>query len=293
MFTIQSDVVNLNASFLKHSVRLPVVPVDNHPGLFFRCCHSNMALHRLLVAEPYVAVFGCRATALRRTDIMKTIKDMKDAEWAKQVENVANQPELRRYTRELRTHILTFASTVKITAPRVANVEGIEVEVELSKPTKGLVMELSSATLEYLRNVVSAQLDIGMSSTFASVRARMDPAHRVDTGVQNLWWSQRLNKYRAAFYPPDAIGNKRKRLEYSTTSKANALSFIETGIRPIASEGAGSDVEPTEPVDESGTDNAEESETEIEDDTAYSGITRRPAASSETPEGSGIVSDIV
>jgi hypothetical protein len=284
-FRISQDIVRVDADFLRRSVKLPVVQVENSAGLFFRCISSNTALHRLVVADTYVALIGSAAAALRRTEIMKTLKQLKDDDWSKQLATLNYNESTRRYTRGIRAQALSFSPTVSIVAPRASNVESITVTVELSKPTKGLVMLLKPEHIEYLRNVVSAQLDIGMSSTLAHVRTRMDAANRVDTGVQNLTWSYRLNKYRAVFYPPDGRGNKRQRCEYLTESRESAATFVETGIRPIDSVVGGSDVELTSPAEESGT--------EVEDEVAASGIADRPSASIETREGGGPLSDIV
>ena len=53
----------------------------------------------------------------------------------------------------------------------------------------------------------------------------------VDTGEDNLYWSYRLKKYRAAFTPPDEDGIKRPRREFFTESKVLAMTFVRTGVK--------------------------------------------------------------
>ena len=222
---------------------------------------------------------------MRKTYILKTLKQLKDDEWSKQLAALNYTQATRRYTgRVLKAQVLSFSPTVSIVAPRVSTVESITVMVELSKPTKGLMMLLSPATLEYLRNVVSAQLDMGGSSTIAHVRNNMEVADRVDTDVPNLFWSYRLNKYRAVFYPPDEGGNKKQRREYLTESKESATAFAETGTRPIDTVAGGYDDDRTA---------SETSEAEVEDEAVASGIANRSPTCGDTREDGVQPSDIV
>ena len=93
-------------------------------------------------------------------------------------------------------------------------------------------MLLTPAALEYLRNVVPAQLDAGgMISASSHVRTNMAVVDRVDTEVPNLFWSYGKNKFRAFFYTVNADGTKKKS-EFHTESKDLAMTFVNTGIRP-------------------------------------------------------------
>ena len=100
-FNITLEVVTVNAAFLERPVRLPLVSVANtgsHEN-YFHCVSKNAALHRLLVDERFVAVFGTLAKALRKSDILKTLKQMKDDEWARQVRASCGCSKTQRYTR--------------------------------------------------------------------------------------------------------------------------------------------------------------------------------------------------
>ena len=241
-FRITQDVVCVDVAFLKKPVKLPLVDVSGTSSheMYFHCISANTSLHRLLVADAYVTLVGSAAAALRKTDILKTLKQLKDDEWSKQLAALNYTAAKRRYTKGgMRAKVLAFSPTVSIVAPRVSTVESIAMLVELSKPTKGLVMLLKPEHIEYLRNVVSAQLEIGVSSTVAHVRNNMEVADRVDTDVPNVFWSYELNKYRAAFYPPDADGKKKQRCEDLTDKMESAARCVETGIRPKDSVGWG------------------------------------------------------
>ena len=222
---------------------------------------------------------------MRKTDILKTLKQLKDDEWSKQLAALNYAAAKRRYTKgAMRAKVLAFSPTVSIVAPRVSTVASITMIVGLNKPTKGLTMLLSPETLEYLRNVVSAQLDMGGSSTIAHVRNNMDVADRVDTDVPNLFWSYRLKKYRAVFYPPEEGGNKKQRREYLTESKESATAFAETGARPIDTVAGGYDDDRTSP---------EQWEAEVEDEAVASGIANRSRTCDDTREDGVQPSDIV
>jgi len=87
-FSITPEVMSVNAAFLDRPVQLPLVAVANtcsHDN-YFHCVSKNTALHRLFVDERFASVFGTLKDALRKSDILKTLKTLKDAEWAKQVQ---------------------------------------------------------------------------------------------------------------------------------------------------------------------------------------------------------------
>ena len=141
-----------------------------------------------------------------------------------------------------RAKVLSFPTTVAIAAPEVSTVESETLMVQLTPPNKGLVMLLTSETLEYLRNVVSEQLGTGGCPDTGHVRTNMHKDDRVTTNVMNLFWSYRLSNYRAVFFQSDVNGAKRRRLEFWTRSKPSAIAFTETGDRTLVNE-AGNDCE--------------------------------------------------
>ena len=156
------------------------------------CIATNTQLHRLLVEDRFVTFFGSRDAALRKTDILQTLKALEDDEWKRLVtEGCGHSTVAERYTRgQKRTKVLAFDTTVPIVAPQVSTIESVTLIVECSKPGVGLVMLLTPEALEYLRNAVTAQLDAGgMVSTRSHVRSNLSVVDRVDTDVPNLYLS--------------------------------------------------------------------------------------------------------
>ena len=86
-FTIKPEVVNIDAPFLKEAVRLSLVLVDNTAALdqFFHCIMNNGPLIRLLVDDRFDKIFGTRGKAMRKSDILTTLKAAKDLEWKRHV----------------------------------------------------------------------------------------------------------------------------------------------------------------------------------------------------------------
>jgi len=288
MFSITSGVVSVDAAFLKHPVQLTLVDVDGVAGQCFRCVGSNTSLHRLLVTQQYAKHHGSAAVALRKTDILKTLKQLKDDEWTKALEAMDYNPEIRRYTPPgMRTKVCRFPATVDIVAPQVLHVEGMTMTVELTKPQSGVVMLLTPEVLEYLRSVVSAQLDSGGCPAIAHVRTSMGVADCVDTNVENLYWSYNKKKHRAVFFPLDEDGKKKPRTECITGCREIAMTFVKSGVRPPRRRntvvvGVGDDDTPAEP-----------SEADIEDEASSSGNVERSSASIEAREDGGSQSDVV
>ena len=235
--TIITECVTVHADFLgKKSVQLPLVAVpDSKPGdQFFHCVVSNWNIHRLLVADRFVTIFGSRQKALSMTDILNTLKTMKDDAWQRQVAESCGESAIQRYTRgEKRAKLLQFETTVAITAPEFSGVESVRLEVRLSKPSLGLVMLLTPVAIEYLRNAVSAQLEAGGSRSTERRAARyaLPELDRIDTQVHNLSWSYSKNKFRATFFEEKADGSTKRR-QFLTDKKELAMTFVETGIRP-------------------------------------------------------------
>ena len=189
---ITTDILIVRADFLKRTLQLAPVDVPNTKPdeKYVRCIATNTELHRLLVEDRFVAFFGSRDVALRKTDILRTLKALKDDEWKRLVkERCGHSTVAERYIRgQKRTKVLAFDTTVPIVTPRVSTIESVTLIVECSKPGVGLVMLLTPEALEYLRNVVTAQLDAGgMVSTRSHVRSNLSVVDRVDTGVQNVW----------------------------------------------------------------------------------------------------------
>ena len=67
----------------------------------------------------------------------------------------------RHTVKGVRPKVLSFPTLVDITAPQTPTVESITVTVRLNSPNHTLVLKLTPPVLEYLRAVVTEQLDSG------------------------------------------------------------------------------------------------------------------------------------
>ena len=138
-FSISLDVVSVHAAFLKQPVQLHLVQVANkasHENCF-HCVGTNHSLRRLVVDDRFKPLFGSLANALRKTDILKTLKQMKHDEWARQVQACCGNAETQRYTRGAkRARISSFSPTVAIVAPQVSTVGSKTLMVELTAQPK-------------------------------------------------------------------------------------------------------------------------------------------------------------
>ena len=72
-----------------------------------------------MVDEKSAPAFGTLKAALRRSDILKRLKEVKDAEWTKHVLASCGKMKTLRYTvPDTRTKILSLPATVEISHPR-------------------------------------------------------------------------------------------------------------------------------------------------------------------------------
>ena len=239
-FTFHNLSVSVSASFLVNPIVLPLVPVENTaPGdQFIQCVAKNGALTRLLVDNRFLEVFASKDVALRSSNILVTLKKAKDDAWNTHVGKIdkANWKTGRHTAKGVRPKVLAFPTLVEITAPQTPTVESITVTVRLNKPNKALVLKLTPPVLEYLRAVVTEQLDTGDFTPIQHARSTKVGDDRVVTGVKNLYWSYVRSKYRAVHQPPDADdGTKPPSKTAYITSKESAITFIETGDKPTVS----------------------------------------------------------
>ena len=156
-FAFISDVMSVQASFLKQPVQLPLVQVDGKEHeKYFQCICTNHALKTLIVEDRFVRSFGTVAYALCHTDILKKLKQLKDDEWKRRVDEARNNGLTpRQYA--WRAKILAFPPTIEIVAPVVSTVASKTFTVQLSAMHKGLVVKLTTGAIEYLRAVVTVQ----------------------------------------------------------------------------------------------------------------------------------------
>jgi hypothetical protein len=189
-------------------------------------------LKRLLLSG---TVYGASAAqyskALPCTDILERLKALKDKEFEKSVPIA--QGRRRRYSnREVKVVVLSLPETCTIQAHIINDVDGIQMKVELCKPSKGFWVELKSENIEYIRKSVLSQLSEGDVTRRTHKRSQLDELDRVDTCVKNVFWSYERNMYRAVFVDDDDTTKKPSTMY--TSSKDDAVQFAMTGKRPRA-----------------------------------------------------------
>ena len=147
-FRFTYDVVNVDAPGMKQAVRLPLVQVDGKEGeKFFHCVCTNHLLKTLLVEDRFVRCFGTVSNAVCHTDILKKLKQLKDDEWKRRVDE-ARVHGLTARQHAWRAKILAFPPTIEIVAPVVLIVASKIFTVQLSPGHKGLVMKLTTGAIE-------------------------------------------------------------------------------------------------------------------------------------------------
>ena len=227
-FRFTYDVVNVDAPFLKQTVKLPLVEVDGRRGdKFFHCVCTNHHLKTLILEDRFVHCFGTVAKAFVHTDILKKLKQLKDDEWKRRVDEARGNG-LTKRQHAWRAKILSFPPTIEIVAPVVSTVASKTFTVQLSAVNKGLVMKLTTDAIEYLRAVVTVQLDTGTGAATPHVRTIMDQTEHVDTGDARINWSYTRKQYRASFTPLDESGIKQARRQFYTESMEHAVTFAQT-----------------------------------------------------------------
>lgn len=93
----------------------------------------------------------------------------------------------RHTVKGVRPKVLSFPTLVDITAPQTPTVESITVTVRLNSPNHTLALKLTPPVLEYLRAVVTEQLDSGDCTPIQHARTIRACDGRVVTGVKNLY----------------------------------------------------------------------------------------------------------
>jgi hypothetical protein len=190
MFTFVDDMVKVHAEALPAPVLLPIKEIEG--SRFFQCAKSSNALKRLLLSGTVYGKPSTYATALPCTDILETLKTLKDNEFDKAVPIIHGRR--RRYSdREVNVVVLSLPETCTIQAPTINDVDGIHMKVELSKPSMGLWVELKSENIEYMRKSIISQLSEGLVVRRIHKRSQLDEPDRVDTTVKNVFWPYERN----------------------------------------------------------------------------------------------------
>ena len=286
-FAITHEVVSINGPFLNKPQKLGLVTVPEAPDghMFFQCVTTNPVMKQLLVDNRFIPIFDTRAKALRKTSILGTLQKMKNNKWQNHVDRLFIREKQTRYTiPATKAKVLSFPRFTDIDAPKTMTVDSITVTVCLSKPGEGLVMRLTPEVLQYLRAVVTEQLELGGCSTIARPRPSMGGVDRVNTGVPNLFWSYRKGKYRARHHPVTGDdGQTPRRMEFLTKSRRRALLFIETGDRGKPSDDEDRSLpDPSEAGDEDVAEDTDEAEDEDMAEVVQP-LRKRPSRCSATP----------
>ncbi len=184
-------------------------------------------MHNIVFAGTQYGKSEQYQVALEHTDVVETLKTKKDAEWLKRVPNHGAH---RRYTaRGNRSLVLGLPETCVITTPEFDDLPSKSMTVALSRPATGLLVQLNSENIEWLRKAVLKQLDEGGIAKRAHKRMQVNMAERVDTDVHNVFWSYNKDKFRAVFACPD---DKKRRKQFFTSDRDEAKEFALTGNRP-------------------------------------------------------------
>ena len=116
-----SSSISVRAGLLANPIELPLVCVDNADPTFnfVQCVAKNGALTRLLVDDRFLESFASKDIALRSSNILRTLKELKDAEWNKHVDGI-DKPKWKqgRHTVSgVRPKVVAFPTRIDITAP--------------------------------------------------------------------------------------------------------------------------------------------------------------------------------
>ena len=225
--------VTVTANFLATPIELPLVIVDNAPAddKYVHVTSKNGQVPRLLVADRFLPYFPSRLKALRSTNILRTLKDLKEQEWNKHVETITKKPwkQGRYKDTAVRPQLNRLPTVIDITTPPTPTLESMTFTVRLNRPSHGLILKVTPTIIGYLRDVVTEELD---SRENTPVRHRAAAENRVVTGVKYLTWSYSKKMYRALHQPAaSADGTKLPKIQWLTTCKESAIQFIETGAK--------------------------------------------------------------
>ena len=231
--------VTVTANFLPTPIELPLVIVDNVSASdrYVLGSSNNGQLARLLVANRFLDQFTSRLKALRSTNILRTLKDLKETEWNKHNETIPKKPWKQGRYKDItvRPQINKFPTVIDITPPRTPTLESMTFTVRLNKPNHGLILKVTPTIIAYLRAVVTEELDSRENTPVRHPRSAVAAENRVVTGVKFLTWSHSKEMYRALHQPADsADGTKLPKTQWLTTCKESAIQFIETGAKTQA-----------------------------------------------------------
>lgn len=161
-------------------------------------------------------------TALTRTDVIEQINTVKGTEFVGKLGN----PDAHRWTsKRLKAKVLGLPEIATITTPNVCGVSGVPMRVALNAHNRPLMIELTTANLDYIRNAVLAQLDQGGLKR-KHPRETVPEEERVQTpDAKNVSYSYSRKKFCAKF-----VSGTRTQT-YFTTNEDDARSFAATGVK--------------------------------------------------------------
>ena len=231
--------VTVTANFLSTPIELPLVIVDNASASdrYVLVSSKNGQVPRLLVADRFLDHFASRLKALRNTNILRTLKDLKEREWNSHVETIEKKPwkQGRYKDKVVRPYINKFPTVIDITSPRTPTLDSMTFTVRLNKPKNGLILKVTPTIIAYLRAVVTEELDSRENRPVRHPRSAVAAENRVVTGVKFLTWSYSKKMYRALHQPAvSADGTKLPKTQWFTTCKESAIQFIATGAKTQA-----------------------------------------------------------
>ncbi len=133
--------------------------------------------------------------ALTRTDIVEQLRAIKDEKFISEL-NALPTMKRRSIYRGKAVQVLQIKETCCIDAPSVHGVPSKSINVMMTKPGKAFKVELTSATMEYLRSCFLAQIEAGgVKRTHA--RLSRDEKDRVTIDEPGITFSYSRSQYRA------------------------------------------------------------------------------------------------
>ena len=250
---------DLQTIVTEHGVEevVPVVTVGLERKRFVRISKVDPKMQRILLGED--------AKRMSSTDVIEQVRTLKDTVWDSHMGKPAKGQ--RRYggqtlqARALKARRLAMPETCHITAPTFGDLGGFEMLVELSRPGRALVMELTLENLNYIRSALLWQLANGASPM--KRQRTIDVLTLPNCVVAAETWTN--FKYMAC-HDKQGRGSKGTACRFFTSNLEEAEAFALTGQKPAGTpEGEACEEEPEDaPKSDEEHSNEEEAQSEQE-----------------------------
>ena len=248
-FVVETESVQvcIRAPHLRIPVLLDCTKVESAEGaIFAKLRKSCYHIQRLLVSD---LVDTTLKQAMYGTNILETLKGLVNEKWDEVFPKPGNGGVRRYTTPKGKARKLAAPEITQISAPAVGDVGSVELRVRLSPPSAPLEIELKPENLQYLRDVMRAQLTDGGSPTKRTIAKRNAD---LPEGVARATGKTKYD-FVANHISKDEDGVRRK-VRYYTSSLSVAIDFVKTGKRPRSQSGSFGEVDTAESGEESAVD---------------------------------------